>query len=69
MITVRGFLTYRGESASVIPQFFDEVVPLVLQGKITSREHRYSLKDGGKALADVHLGANIGKAVIVVSEE
>lgn len=61
---------YSGESAGVISGFFDEVVPLVVQGKITSREHRYQgLKEAGKALADIHRGANTGKAVIVVAEE
>jgi len=69
-ITLRGFLAYRGASAVVVPRFYDEIVPLVLQGKITSREHRYNgLQEAGKALADVHLGVNIGKAVIVVAEE
>ena len=69
MLTVRGILVYSGASASVVPQFHDEVVPLVLQGKITSREHRYSLRDAGRALADVHTGANTGKTVVVVAEE
>ena len=40
------------------------------QGKIKVREHRYhGLKEAGKALADVHVGANTGKAVIVVTED
>ncbi|GJE93493.1 NADP-dependent oxidoreductase [Phanerochaete sordida] len=69
-LTMRGILVYKGESAAVAPRFYDEVVPLVLQGKITSREHRYQgLQQAGKALADVHRGANTGKAVIVVAEE
>ena len=50
--------------------FFDEIIPLVKEGKITSREHRYSgLKAAGKALRDVHTGGNTGKAVIIVDEE
>ena len=48
----------------------DEIVPLVKAGKITSREHRYhGLEHAGHALADVHTGANTGKAVIVVADE
>ena len=70
MLTMRGFLAYQGESASVVPRFYNEVVPLVLQGKITSREHRYhGLREAGRALADVHRGANVGKAVILVAEK
>lgn len=39
-LTVRGFTVYHGESAVVVPKFYEEVVPLVVQGKITSREHQ-----------------------------
>ena len=54
----------------MIEHFYDEVVPLVKEGRITSREHRYlGLKQAGQALADLHLGNNTGKAVIVVAEE
>lgn len=67
---MRGFTVYHGESAVVVPKFYEEVVPLVVQGKITSREHRYKgLEESGKALADVHVGGNVGKPVIVVAEE
>ena len=70
MLTMRGLLAYRGEAAVVVPCFYDGIVPLVLQGKITSREHRYhGLCEAGVALADVIRGANTGKAVIVVAEE
>ena len=48
----------------------EEVVPLIQQGKIRVREHRYEgLREAGKALADVHIGANTGKAVVVVARE
>lgn len=52
-----------------MPRFYDVVVPLVLEGKITSREHRFELKEAGEALLAVHLGKNTGKAVIAVSED
>ncbi|EKM57159.1 uncharacterized protein PHACADRAFT_208297 [Phanerochaete carnosa HHB-10118-sp] len=69
-LTVRGFITGQGESAAVVPKFYEEVVPLVLQNKITSREHKsHGLVEAGKALAEVHVGANAGKAVIVVADE
>lgn len=67
---MKGFLFARGETAHVLSGFFDEVIPLVKEGKITSREHRYNgLKAVGKALRDVHTGDNTGKAVIIVNEE
>ncbi|GJE93492.1 NADP-dependent oxidoreductase [Phanerochaete sordida] len=69
-LTVHGFVVATGESAAAAPHFFEDVVPLVRAGKIRSREHRYvGLREAGRALADVHTGANTGKAVIVVSEE
>ncbi|EKM57160.1 uncharacterized protein PHACADRAFT_208298 [Phanerochaete carnosa HHB-10118-sp] len=69
-LTVHGFIVNKGESAVAASKFREEVVPLVLQGKITSREHRYhGLPEAGKALADVHTGANSGKAVVVVADE
>lgn len=61
---------YTGEAAPWLADFHKEIIPLVLQGKITSREHRYyGLNEAGRALADLHHGHNTGKAVIVVSEE
>lgn len=69
-LTVKGFIVYTGEAAHLCAGFHDEVIPLALQGKITSREHRYrGLKEGARALADLHHGHNTGKAVIVVHEE
>ncbi|GJE93491.1 NADP-dependent oxidoreductase [Phanerochaete sordida] len=69
-LTVKGILCYRGESASVVPEFFNEAVPLVISGKVSSHEHRYfGLEAAAKSLAGVHLGDNVGKAVIVVAEE
>lgn len=68
-ITVKGFLVARGEAAHVLKDFFDDTVPLVQQGKITSREHRYDgLRAAAQALRDVHTGANTGKAVVIVDE-
>ncbi|THH00054.1 hypothetical protein EW026_g2421 [Hermanssonia centrifuga] len=69
-ITVRGFLYRRGESAKVLPEFYDKITKLVLEGKITSREHRFNgLREAGEALESVHSGKNTGKAVIVVKDE
>ena len=54
----------------MLKDFESEIVPLFIEGKITSREHHYKgLEQAGKALADLHLGNNTGKAVIVVSGE
>ena len=50
--------------------FYEDIVPLVLQGKITSREHRYTgIKQAAQALRDVHTGANTGKALIIVADD
>ena len=49
--------------------FMDEVVPLILEGKISIFEQRYSLQNAGAAIADLHTGANIGKPVIIVAED
>ncbi|GJE93759.1 NADP-dependent oxidoreductase [Phanerochaete sordida] len=68
-LTVHGFTVGTGPSAAALPRFYDVVTPLFLEGKITSREHRFTLKQTGEALASVHLGSNLGKAVIVVSED
>lgn len=68
-IIVYGFTVGTGPSAAALPKFYDVVTPLVLEGKITSREHRFSLKEAGEALASVHRGTNVGKAVIVVSDD
>ena len=67
---VEGFLIGHGKSGHVLDHFMEEVVPLIQQGKIRVREHRYEgLREAGKALADVHIGANTGKAVVVVARE
>ena len=68
-LTVHGFTVGTGPSASILPKFYEVVTPLVVAGKITTREHRFSLKEAGEALASVHFGTNVGKAVIVVSED
>ena len=46
----------------------EEIVPLVPDGKISAFEHVYSLKEAGQAIADLHTGGNVGKAVIIVSD-
>ena len=56
--------------AEATQRCYDVVTPLILQGKITYREHKFNgLKHAGEALLSVHTGSNTGKAVIVVSEE
>ena len=68
-LTVKGFICGTGEVAKALPGFYDAVTPLVQAGKITSREHRFEgLREAGAALASVHEGSNVGKAVIVVAE-
>ena len=50
--------------------FFEDATKLVLDDTIKNREHKYNgLKEAGQALADVHLGNNVGKAVVIVAEE
>ena len=49
--------------------FMDDVVPLILEKKLSVFEQPYSLKDAGQALADLHTGANIGKPVIIVAPD
>ena len=68
-MTVHGFTVGTGPSAAALPKFYEVVTPLVLEGKLTSREHRFSLKEAGEALLSVHTGQNVGKAVIIVSED
>ena len=68
-LTVHGFTLGTGESAAAMPRFYEAVTPLILAGKITSREHRFALKDAGEALLAVHLGKNTGKAVVIVSDD
>ena len=38
-------------------------------GVITNREHRYSLAEAGEAIAGLHEGKNVGKAIVWVSDE
>lgn len=66
---MKGFLYGTGETAPLIASFHEEFIPLVASQKITVREHRYPLSKGGEALRDVHTGANLGKSIIIVSEE
>ena len=69
-MTVKGFICGTGEVAKVLPEFYKNVTPLFLEGKITSREHIFhGLKETGEALLSVHTGDNTGKAVIHVADE
>ncbi|THH00055.1 hypothetical protein EW026_g2429 [Hermanssonia centrifuga] len=69
-IAIRGFVYGMGEPAKVLPEFYEKATKLVLEGKITSREHRFNgLREAGEALEVVHSGKNTGKAVIVVRDE
>ena len=69
-ITVQGFICFTGPSAAALPGFFDEIVPLVLQKKISVREQHYQgLQAAGNAIRDVHIGGNNGKAVVVVADD
>ena len=68
---MHGFVVRFGERMmEALDGFAEEGTRLVLEGKIKNIEHRYNgLKEAGQALADVHSGANFGKAVIIVAEE
>ena len=69
-ITVQGFICFTGPSAAALPGFFDEVVPWVLEKKISVKEQHYAgLKAAGDAIRDMHTGGNNGKAVIVVADD
>lgn len=68
-ITIHGFLVGFGETTAALTKFYETVEPLILAGKITSREHKFNgLKQAAEALESVHTGANTGKSVIIVSE-
>lgn len=63
---------YRGTdfSQEYMPDFMVDIPPLVFSRKIKFLEHRYmGLENAGQALADPHIGANFGKAIIVVSDD
>ncbi|KAJ3522116.1 hypothetical protein NM688_g8923 [Phlebia brevispora] len=69
-ITVNGFIVNRGPTGDILPQFHQEVVPLVLQKKISVFEQRYDgIKNAGQAMHDLHTGANTGKAVVIVADD
>ena len=67
-LTVKGFVLSSPEVIPSANKFLEVAVPLFLEGKITSREHRFTLREAGEALLSVHNGTNVGKAVIVVDE-
>lgn len=66
---MRGFLLSHAAVLRALATFEAEVVPLVLDGTITVREHRYSLREAGEAVAGLHEGRNVGKAVVWVADE
>ena len=68
-LTVRGFLLNSKPVLEALKTFMEEVIPLVLEGKISVFEHVYSLKEAGQAIADLHTGRNVGKAVVIVSRD
>ena len=68
-LTVHGFLLAYQAVQATLGNFMKEVVPLILDGKITILEQPYTLKDAGQALADLHTGASVGKPVIIVAED
>lgn len=69
-LTVKGFICYTHDAAPAMATFYQDVVPLVAEGKITGQYHRYNgIQEAGHALRDVHTGANTGKALIVVAED
>ena len=68
-LIVHGFLLVYKVVREALGNFMNEVVPLILDGKITILEQPYSLKDAGKALADLHTGVSVGKPVIIVAED
>ncbi len=69
-LTVQGFVCYAGPMAKPMETFFQDVVPLILDGSISHREHLYhGMEEAARALCDVHTGANTGKAVVVVRDE
>ncbi|KAI0701981.1 hypothetical protein BC835DRAFT_145666 [Cytidiella melzeri] len=70
-LTVHGFIAFTGAVLPPMATFADDVVPLVVSGKIsTQHEHRYAgVKEAVTALNAVHTGENKGKAVVVFSED
>ncbi|KAI0089020.1 hypothetical protein BDY19DRAFT_164213 [Irpex rosettiformis] len=69
-LTVQGVICYAGDMAKPMSTFFQDVVPLVLDGTISHREHLYhGMEEAARALCDLHTGANMGKAVVVVCDD
>ncbi|KII92707.1 hypothetical protein PLICRDRAFT_51065 [Plicaturopsis crispa FD-325 SS-3] len=67
-LTVKGLLW--GSHLDLLDDFHSEVPPLVEQGKITTKEHRFlGIEKAEEALQSVQTGANTGKAVIIVAED
>ena len=66
---VHGFLLAGQQIVKALGTFLDEIILLILAKKISVFEHRYSLQEAGQAISDLHTGKNVGKAVIIVSDE
>ena len=69
-LTVNGYIVTTGPTSAVLAGFFEEIIPLIQQKKISFKEHRYlGLEQAGQAMRDLHLGGNTGKAVIIVADD
>ena len=70
-LSIRGFLYGMGEEErKALQSFIPEVSELIVGDKIIYKEHRYEgLRKAEEALLAVHTGANLGKVVIIVSED
>jgi NADPH-dependent curcumin reductase CurA len=70
-LTVRGFIAYTGEVLPPLATFVDDIVPLIMSGKLSAQhEHRFAgIMQAASALNAVHNGSNYGKAVIIVQDE
>ena len=51
-------------------EFYEKVPHLIANGEIKLAEHEYNgLEEAPQALRDVQTGDNIGKALVIVSED
>lgn len=58
------------EKAGGLQPFIDNFIPKVVSGEIKYLEHRTNgLENIGEALFDVLTGKNMGKSIVVVSDE
>ena len=66
---MHGFLLNTPAVVAALATFYEEVIPLVPEQKMTHREHWYTLEESGAAIADLHQGRNVGKPIVLVSED